>query len=122
MRKIICLIFLAGLLVFVSGAIAAEQKYSLPDGERATLGGGRIYLMYDLETGALCYITSLGGIDCTHHGNLAISDRFSDITKKARSEYKKRNLTAPHMVIIDVDTGSVKEDTESKKKKKREDL
>ena len=116
MRKIICLIFLAGLLVFVSGAIAEDKKYSLPDGARATLGGGRIYLMYDLETGALCYITSLGGISCTHRGNLGFPERFSKIKDKARDAYNKRNQTAPHMILIDVnpkpDTGSEKADTE----------
>ena len=36
MRKIFCLILLAGLLAFGSTAFAAE-KYKLPDGSRATL-------------------------------------------------------------------------------------
>ena len=101
MRKIFCLILLAGLLAFGSTAFAAE-KYKLPDGSRATLGGGRIYLMYDLETRALCYITSLGGISCSHRGKFAIPNRLNEMMNKAIDEYKERNKTAPHMILIDI--------------------
>jgi len=111
MRKSICIILLAGMFMVAisilaqrgTEAQAEEKKYTSPTGERATLGSGRIYLMYDLETSALCYVTSMGGISCTHRGNLGFPDRFHEITKKAREEYKERNHTAPHMILLNVE-------------------
>ncbi len=104
---------------FQAQAQEQENKYTYPTGERATLGGGRIYLMYDLETGALCYVTSLGGISCTHRGNLAMSDRIGKITKKAREEYVARHKTAPNMIVIDIEPPEPKPlgNTEPKKDK-----
>lgn len=96
---IVCILCILGMTA--AGLTAFAQSSSSSSGHRAVLGSGKIYLMYDLETGALCYVTSMGGIDCTHANNYAITNRVRKIIKDETTNYQRRESNPPHMILID---------------------
>jgi hypothetical protein len=110
MRKLFLLVLILGILTWAGTAIADLKP-------RAILGNGEIFLVYDLETGALCYITSMGGIHCTHQGNLAISGTMGKTIRKEVKKYQERKNTFPHMVPLNQDH----EPTPKKKDPKKKD-
>ena len=55
-----------------------------------------IYMIVDLRTGAVCYVSSAGGISCIHYTNLAHMDEIH----KEFDYYKKRKKGPPHIVVI----------------------
>jgi len=96
MKKLFLLVCILGMFVMVGSSIAETKP-------RAILDEGRIYLLFDLETNALCYITSMGGIYCTHQGNLSMSDRISEIIMKEIKKYHERKGSPPHMIPLNQD-------------------
>ena len=96
MRKLFLLVVVLSVLAWAGTAIAETKP-------RAILGDGEIFLLYDLETAALCYITSMGGIHCTHQGNLSISGRMGKAIREEVEKYRKRKNAFPHMVPLNQD-------------------
>ena len=72
--------------------------------------------MYDLETGAFCYITSMGGISCEHYSKFAITPRLQDLIHVESKKYKERKYDPPHMIIIDF---PIKSEIKNKSEKKK---
>jgi len=112
MKRIIILICFLGMLAASGNAIADTKP-------RATLGSGNIYLLYDLETRALCYVTSMGGISCIYNGNLAISNEMAKIIGEESEKYKNRKGAPPHMILLNQEPTPPK--TEQKGESKKED-
>jgi hypothetical protein len=62
----------------------------------------------------------MGGIHCTHQGNLAITSRMSKTMRKEIKKYQERNNTFPHMVPLNQDP-TLPEVKQKKDPKKNDD-